>query len=100
MAKASVEQQFLAWGRGETEKTHLSTDDQVHQAPPILCCGHHLWAEAGVKDESGGGPGGQLASQRRQQWSREEKRARVDREAARMATIDGREVVRRGRFWA
>ena len=47
-----------------------------------------------------GGQGGQLASQRRQQWSREEERARVEREAAWMATIHGREVVRRGRFWA
>ena len=32
-----------------------------------------------------------------QQWSREEERARVEREAA---TIHGREVVRKGRFWA
>ena len=35
-----------------------------------------------------------------QQWSREEERARVEREAAWMATIHGREVVRKGRFWA
>ena len=47
-----------------------------------------------------GGQGGQLASQRRQQWGREEERARVDREAAWMSSIQGRDIVRRGRCWA
>ena len=46
-----------------------------------------------------GGQGAQLASQRRQQWSLEEVRARQDRESAWMATVTGRDIVRRGRFW-
>ena len=33
------------------------------------------------------------------QWGREE-RARVDREAAWMSSIQGRDIVRRGRCWA
>ena len=44
--------------------------------------------------------GGQLASQGRQQWGREEERARVDREAAWLASTTGRNIVRKGRFWA
>ena len=47
-----------------------------------------------------GGQGAQLAALRRQQWGREEERARVDREAAWLASTTGRNIVRKGRFWA
>ena len=47
-----------------------------------------------------GGQGAQLAGQRRQQWSQEEARARQDRESAWMATVLGRDIVRRGRLWS
>ena len=46
-----------------------------------------------------GGVGAQLAAQRRQQWGQEEERARVDREAAWQATIQGKDIIRKGRFW-
>ena len=101
MAKARVEQQSLAWGRGEAEeKAHLSTETGFIRRR-LSCAAVTAFGQRLVSRMSQvGGQGGQLASQRRQQWSREEERARVEREAAWMATIHGKEVVRRGRFWA
>ena len=101
MAKARVEQQSLAWGRGEAEeKAHLSTETGFIRRR-LSCAAVTAFGQRLVSRMSQvGGQGGQLASQRRQQWSREEERARVEREAAWMATIHRKEFVRRGRFWA
>ena len=100
MAKARVEQQQLAWGRGEAEeKCHLSVETGYIRrrlsCAAVTAFGHRLASRMSQV----GGQGAQLASQRRQQWSLEEVRARQDRESAWMATVTGRDIVRRGRFW-
>ena len=41
----------------------------------------------------------QLAAGRRRAWGMEEERARGEREANWLATVTGRDIVRRGRFW-
>ena len=99
MAKARVEQQQLAWGRGEAEeKSHLSVETGYirRRLSCVTAFGHRLASRMSQV----GGQGAQLAGQRRQQWSQEEARARLDRESAWMATVMGRDIVRRGRFWS
>ena len=101
MAKARVEQQQLAWGRGEAEeKSHLSVETGYIRrrlsCAAVTAFGHRLASRMSQV----GGQGAQLAGQRRQQWSLEEARARQDRESAWMATVLGRDIVRRGRFWS
>ena len=101
MAKARVEQQTLAWGRGEAEeKAHLSVETGFIRrrlsCAAVIAFGQRLVSRMSQV----GGQGAQLASQRRQQWGREEERARVDREAAWLSSLMGRDIVRRGRCWA
>ena len=50
-----------------------------------------LWTAAGLKNEPGG-------RSERAVVSREEERARGEREANWLATVTGRDIVRRGRF--
>ena len=45
------------------------------------------------------GTNGALAAQRRHQWSREEQRAKLEREAAWLERVQGHSIVNRGRFW-
>ena len=98
MAEARVKQQALAYGRGEVEeKAHLSVETGISCAS-VTALGQHLvsrMSQVGAQ----GGQGAQLAAQRRQQWGLEEERARLDREAAWQATIQGKNIVRKGRFW-
>ena len=49
--------------------------------------------------EEGGDQNVQLAAGRRRAWGMEEERARGEREANWLATVTGRDIVRRGRFW-
>ena len=46
-----------------------------------------------------GGQAASRASQRREQWRREEEVARRDREAAWLERVSSRDILRRGRFW-
>ena len=103
MAEARVKQQTLAWGRGEVEeKAHLSVETGYIRRR-ISCASVTAFGQRLVSRMSQvgaqGGVGAQLAAQRRQQWGQEEERARVDREAAWQATIQGKDIVRKGRFW-
>ena len=45
------------------------------------------------------GSNGGLASKRRQQWSREEHWAKLEREASWLERVQGHSIVNRGRFW-
>ena len=99
MAQARVDKQTLAWGRGEeTDKVHLSVETgylrQRLSSAVVTCFGQRLQARMSLV-----GQGGISASQRRQQWSYEEERARQDRSAAWLTAVSGRDIVRRGRFW-
>ena len=99
MAQARVNKQTLAWGRGEeTEKIHLSVETgylrQRISSAVVTCFGQRLQSRMSLV-----GLGAITASQRRQQWSREEERARQGRSADWLAAITGRDIVRRGRFW-
>ena len=60
----------------------------------VVCFGQRL---AGRMSQMG--PGADLASQRRQNWVREENVARRDREALWLEKNSSREIIRRGRFW-
>ena len=76
MAQARVDKQTLAWGRGEeTDKVHLSVETgylrQRLSSAVVTCFGQRLQARMSLV-----GQGGISASQPRQQWSREEERAR------------------------
>ena len=103
MAEARVKQQALAYGRGEVEeKAHLSVETGYIRrrisCASVTAFGQHLvsrMSQVGAQ----GGQGAQLATQRHQQWGLEEERARLDREAAWQATIQGKNIVRKGRFW-
>ena len=105
MAKARVEKQSLAWGRGEAEeKAHLSVETgflrRQLSGAAVTSFGQRLASRMSQVGGQAGGQGAQLAALRRQQWGREEERARVDREAAWLAFTTGRNIVRKGRFWA
>ena len=45
------------------------------------------------------GTNGALAALRKPQWSREEQRAKLEREAAWLERVQGHSIVNRGRFW-
>ena len=45
------------------------------------------------------GTNGALAAQRRHQWSKEEQRAKLEREAAWLESVQGHGSMNRGRFW-
>ena len=101
MAKTRVEKQTLAWGRGEVEeKPHLSVVTGYIRRRLSCASVTAFGQRLASRMSQVGGQGAQLASQRRQQWGLDEARARQDREAAWMARVQGRDIVRRGRFWA
>ena len=101
MAESRVAQQNRAWARGEeSDKGCLSVEvaylrRRVSTAS-VTAFGQRL---AGRMAQVGGQAAAQ-ATNRRQQWGREEERARADREAAWLASTTGRNIVRKGRFWA
>ena len=84
MAQARVNKQTLATG-------YLG---QRISSAVVTCFGQRLQSRMSLV-----GLGAITASQRRQQWSREEERARQGRSADWLAAITGRDIVRRGRFW-
>ena len=101
MAKTRVQKQTLAWGRGEVEeKPHLSVETGYIRRRLSCASVTAFGQRLASRMSQVGGQGAQLASQRRQQWGLDEARARQDREAAWMARVQGRDIVRRGRFWA
>ena len=100
MAEARVKKQNLAWGRGEElEKGNLSMEISYLRrrlsSAAVTCFGQRLAGRASQV----GGQGAALASQRRQQWNREEESARRDREAAWLDKVSTGDIIRRGRFW-
>ena len=99
MAEARVSKQNLAWSRGEeTEKPYLSIETsyirQRLSTALVTSFGHRLSSRM-----SQVGQGAVSASNRREQWSREEMRARAVRSAAWVSKICARDIVQRGRFW-
>ena len=100
IAEARVAQQNRAWGRGEgDEKAHMSSEvayirRRVSSAN-VIAFGQRL---AGRMGQVGGQAAGQ-ATNRREQWGREEEGARREREAAWLEKTSARDIVRRGRFW-
>ena len=98
--EARVAQQNRAWGRGEeNEKAHMSAEvaylrRRVSSAS-VIAFGQRL---AGRIGQVGGQAAGQ-ATNRREQWGREEEAARREREAAWLEKTSARDIVRRGRFW-
>ena len=102
MAEARVKQQELAWCRGEAEeKPHLSVETGYIRrrisSAAVSAFGHRLvsrMSQVGI-----GGQGAKQAAQRRRVWEQEEAQARLDRGAAWVARVTGRDIVRRGRFW-
>ena len=99
MAEARVKKQDLAWGRGEDEdKTNLAFEvgyirRRISMAI-VVAFGQRLASRIGQV-----GTNATLASKRRQQWSREEQRAKVEREAVWLERVQGTAIVNRGRFW-
>ena len=103
LAKARVKQQELAWGRGDAEeRPHLSVETGYIRrrlsSAAVMAFGHRLasrMSQVGVD-----GQGARQAAQRRQQWQLQEAQARLDRGAAWIARVCGRDIIRRGRFWS
>lgn len=101
MTEARVESQNRAWRRGEEVERPNESQEKAYirrrlSTASVMAFGHRLSSRMSQV----GGQGAALASQRRQQWGREEERARQERSAAWLARITGHDVVRRGRFWA
>ena len=99
MAEARIIKQNLAWSKGEeSEKPHLSTETsfirQRLSVALVTCFGHRLTSRM-----SQVGQGAVSASHRRDQWSREEVRAKAFRSAAWASKVCGRDIVQRGKFW-
>ena len=99
MAKERVKNQELTYSRGEKdEKCHLAQEVTYIRrrvsAAMVNSFGHRL-----VSRMSQVGRGGLAATGRRREWSREEERARLDREASWMEAVSGQVIIRRGRFW-
>ena len=104
MAKARVEKQSLAWGRGEAEeKAHLSVETgflrRQLSGAAVTSFGQRLASRMSQVGGQAGGQGAQLAALRRQQWGREEEAARRMREGNWLERTSARDCVRRGRFW-
>ena len=100
MAEARVAQQSRAWGRGETEEKAIMSTEVAYlrrrvSAASVTAFGQRL---VGRMAQVGGQAASQ-ASQRREQWRREEEVARRDREAAWLERVSSRDILRRGRFW-
>ena len=101
MTTARVENQARAWRRGEdVEKPNEAQEKgfirrQLSSAC-VIAFGHRLASRMSQV----GGQGAALASQRRQEWSRQEELAREERSAAWLAKVSGHDPVRRGRFWS
>ena len=100
MAESRVAQQNRAWARGEeADKGCLSTEvaylrRRVSTAS-VTAFGQRL---AGRMAQVGGQAAAQ-ATQRRQQWGREEEAARRMREGNWLERTSARDCIRRGRFW-
>ena len=99
MAEARVAKQNLAWSRGDdTEKPYLSIETsyirQRLSVALVSTFGHRLSSRM-----SQVGQGAVSASNRREQWSREELRSKAVRSAAWVSKVCGRDIVQRGRFW-
>ena len=100
MAEARCKQQELAYARGEAEeKPYLSVETGYIRrrisVAAVSCFGQRLVSRMSqVGDQNV-----QLAAGRRRAWGMEEERARGEREANWLATVTGRDIVRRGRFW-
>ena len=94
-----VRKQSIAWARGEeVDKTTLAQDVGFMRRKLsqiiVAAFGKRLssrMCQVGMKGES--------ASKRRQEWTREEARARMEREGAWLEKIQGRSIIARGRFW-
>ena len=100
MAEARVAQQNRACGRGEEdEKAHMSAEVAYLRrrisSANVIAFGQRL---AGRIGQVGGQAAGQ-ATNRREQWGREEESARREREAAWLEKTSARDIIRRGRFW-
>ena len=99
MAEARVKKQDLAWARGEdADKTNLAYETGYLRRrlsmAIITAFGQRLAARM-----SQVGTNGALANKRRQQWSREEYKAQLEREATWLERVQGNSIVNRGRFW-
>ena len=100
MAEARCKKQELAYARGEAEeKPYLSIETGYIRrrisVAAVSCFGQRLVSRMSqVGDQNV-----QLAAGRRRAWGMEEERARGEREANWLATVTGRDIVRRGRFW-
>ena len=99
MAESRVKKQDLAWGRGEdTDKTNLAYEvgylRRRMSMAIVVAFGQRL---AGRMSQVG--TNGAMASKRRQQWSREEQKAQMEREASWLERVQGQTIINRGRFW-
>ena len=97
MAKSRVESQGQAWGREETVASLAQETSYIRRRISGACVkafGQRLTSRMCQVGEGAG-----LASKRRQQWGREEDRARLDRETVWLGKMTGQNIVRKGRFW-
>ena len=99
MAKARVEKQQLAWGRGQQEEKSDMSQETAFIRRRISCAIVACFGQRLTSRMSQVGNGAVSARERRSHWSRDEERSRRDREAAWLAKITGQDIVRRGRFW-
>ena len=101
MAKARVEKQSLAWGRGEAEeKAQLSVETGYIRRQLSIAAVTAFGQRLASRINQVGGQATHLASQRRLSWVRQEEHARLDREAAWFTAVTGKNIVRRGHFWS
>ena len=99
MAKERVKKQNLAYGRGEEdEEAKLCQETSFIRrsisTAIVNCFGHRLVSRMGQV-----GRGALAAAGRRKEWSREEEKARLDREASWLERVTGQAIIQRGRFW-
>ena len=90
MTTARVENQARAWRRGEdVEKPNEAQEKgfirRKLSSACVIAFGHRLASRMSQV----GGQGAALASQRRQEWSRQEELAREERSAAWLANTEG-----------
>ena len=94
-----MKQQDLAWARGEDEdKTNLAYEvgyiRRRLSMAIVTAFGRRLASRMNQV-----GSNGAMASKRRQQWGREEQRAKLEREAVWLEQVQGNSIINRGRFW-